>query len=868
MGSVRSAAVHEGARKFGTGAVTRWIAPTRAAHAPARAVAAVLVVGLVAGCTGSPPTATAPTPPGLERRRADAALVAGSVMPPGNGNASGHTSRSIDDQRAMYDALENAVADGTLTDDRLDEFFVDDHLGAGKIVRTDLPRDGVRVEWDEQSVPHVIGDSDVDVAFGAGWAVAEARLVVAELGRLLGRAGTLELGGPDIPTAIARLGELPSIGYTDAELEAGLDDAIAAAGPDGPRVGAAVDAFVAGINHWLDHNTFPPEAQRLGLTWRHWTRADVLAVGIVVDDIFGAGGGDEVGNAAALRTLQGRLGDAAGRARFDDLRTADDPDATSHTDTPFPYPQFASDDGGSASVANQVDPAAVAMPDAAVADTRRDHGGPTMSNYLAVAGRHTASGHPILVGGPQSSFFAPQLLFEMDLHGGGYDARGITFPGLGPWVVIGRSKDYAWTATAGGSDLTDQRVERLCEPDGAAPTTRSRHYLFDGRCVAMTRPDADPATTWRTVHGPVVARTTVGGAPVAIARQRMSRFQTGRAAPAFWALNHGKVRGAADFAPTMRDIPMSFNWLYVDATDIAYFHSGWYPVRARGVDPDLPSWGTGEWEWRGRLDWRRQPQQVGSVAGYAVSWNNKVAPGWREPDADWSSGLRQRVDTLATRTEALIAEKSGSITPADVVTAAQDAATVDVRGALVLPDVLAVLGTGPAPNPDLAAARDRLAAWSAAGAHRRDRADDGFYDDLAVPLMDSLFEPLVRAVFTPALSPYLREGVRRPRTFDNPPSQTGGAFAYGWYSALSRDLRRVLGTDPVPAGVPPACGGGELTACRDLLWRVLASAVATTPPLPRLAVLERIRFIPWVTNGASVRWMNRPTYQQVISFGR
>jgi acyl-homoserine lactone acylase PvdQ len=789
------------------------------------------------------------------------------VLPPGNGNVAGHTAGSVDDQRVMYDAVENPVADGTLTDANLGDYFVDNHLGSGTIVRVDVPRPGVRVEWDSHAIPHVIGDTSDDVAFGAGWAVAESRLLIAEIGRLLGRAGTLELGGSDIPTAIARIGELEHINYTDEELEAGLDAAVTAAGPDGPRILSALDAFVGGLNHWLDLNTFPPEAAALGLKWRHWNRADVLAVGIVVDDIFGAGGGDETGNAAALQQLVSTLGSSAGRATFDDLRSADDPAATSHTAAAFPFPQFARD-GSAASPQNTVDPAAVAMPDEPVPTQRAGSDTPTMSNYIAVAGDHTASGHPILVGGPQSSYFSPELLFEMELRGGGYDARGITFPGLGPWVVIGRSRSYAWTATAGHSDLTDQRVELLCEPDGSAPTKMSMHYEFDGQCLPMTRPtNDDPWTAWRTVHGIVVGRSTVGGRPVAISRQRMSRFQTAHAAPAFWKLNQGEVTDAADFAPTMSDIPMSFNWLYVNQAHIAYFHSGWYPVRARGVDPDLPSWGTGEWEWQGRLDWHRQPQQIDPASGYAVSWNNKVAPGWAEPDNNWDSGSIQRVDLLAHRTEALLARKPHAVTPADVFVAAQDAATVDARGELVLPEVLAVLATGPAPNAELGAARDLLARWSASGAHRRDRADDGFYDDMAVPLMDALFEPLVRAVFTPGLGKYMAEGVRRPSTIDNPPSQTGGAFAHGWFTQVADDLRRVRGAEPTPSSVPAFCGGGDLDACRNLLWVVLDSARRSIGPLPRLAVLERIRFIPWVTDPQSVRWMNRPTYQQIIQFG-
>jgi len=838
---------------------------------PRGAVLGALVAALIlSSCVGSPVASPGALPPdgrpsGAEVR--DPALVAWSVLAPGNGNVSGFTAAAVDDQRARYDALEDAVADGTLTDATLGRYFVDHRLGVAPVTRIDTPRPGVRIEWDTHAVPRVVGETSADVAFGAGWAVAESRLVVAELGRLLGRAGTLELGGPDIPTAVLQIGTLPRIDYTDAELLAALDDVVASMGAEGPQLLAALDGFVAGINAWLDANTFPAEAQRLGLRWRHWTRADVLAVGIVVDDIFGAGGGDEVGNANALAALEDRLGPSRGRAVFDDLRTADDPDAVAHTAAAFPFPQFADAAGGPVSPDVVVDPAAVARPDAAVTTARTSDDTPTMSNYVAIAGRHTASGHPILVGGPQSSYFSPELLFEMELQGGGYDARGVTFPGLGPWVVIGRSRSYAWTATAGGSDLTDQRIELLCEPDGTPARPDSVHYRFDGRCLPMTRPNPDPMTAWRTVHGPVVARTTVDGRPVAVSRQRMSRFRTAHAAPAFWHLNRGVVAEAEDFAPTMRDVPMSFNWLYVNESRIAFFHSGWYPVRARGVDPDLPSWGTGEWEWRGRLDGRQQPQEVDPASGWAVSWNNKVAPGWEEPDNDWDAGVAHRVGTLSTRAADLVARRSGSITPAEVVALTQDAATVDVRGELVLPEVLAVLGSGPAPNPELAAARDRLARWHAAGAHRRDRADDGFYDDLAVPLMDALFERTVRHVFTPGLGLYLADGTRRPRVWDNPPSQTGGAFAHGWSSALVHDLRRVLGREASPPGVPTFCGDGDLAACRQLLWTVLDAARRDAGPFPKLSLFERIRFIPWVTNAASVRWMNRPTYQQVVSFG-
>lgn len=832
----------------------------------------------------------------------DPALAAWSVLPPGNGNVSGFTSAWADDQRGAYDRLDDAVADGTLTDDDLGSYFVDARMGAGTVVRTDSPASGVTITWDDHGIPHVHGDTSRDVAFGAGWAVAESRLLVAELGRILGRAGTIEMAG-GLTTLIedfSKLGTLPQLNYTDAELNTSLAAAIAAAGSDGPRILEAIDGFVDGMNAWIGSNTFPKELQDLGIRWHRWNRADVLAVGSIVDDIFGSGGGAELANAKFLREVRDRVEPSELPAVWELLRMREEPQATAHVDAEFPYPLYADPDRGQPgqpgrpgdpagddipSADNTVDPRAVALPDAAgrlpVPEAAAgDAVKPAASNYVAISGERSASGHPILVGGPQSSYFAPQLLFEIELQGGGYDTRGITFPGLGPWVVIGRHRDYAWTATAGGSDLTDQRVEMLCEPDGSPPTRESHHYLFEGDCLAMTRPDQAMMTAWRTVHGPVTGTGTVDGRPVAFSRQRSSRGQMAFAARAFWRLNQGDFAGASQFASVMSDVPMSFNWVYVDSSDIAYFHSGWYPVRARGVDPDLPSWGTGEWEWQGRLSWQDQPKVVNPPEGWLVSWNNTIAPGWHAADNDWGNGGVQRVDLLVRRAESL-----HDASPADVLAAVQDAATVDLRGELLLPAVLEAIG-GPAPSAALEEARARLVRWSAAGAHRRDRDADGFHDDNAVALMDAFWSQLVHRVFAPGLGELVtHDGVRRPKQIDNAPSMTGGAYSKGWYSFFEDDLRAVtgVGLDPTAAGLPAGsaaagtagveapelvfCGGGDPAACRDVIWAALASAQWQVGDWPSLTVKEQIRFLPILTNPATMRWQNRPTWQQVMSFG-
>jgi Penicillin amidase len=104
------------------------------------------------------------------------------------------------------------------------------------------------------------------------------------------------------------------------------------------------------------------------------------------------------------------------------------------------------------------------------------------SNALLVSARRSATHHPLFVAGPQVGYFYPEILLELDLHGGGIDARGAAFPGLSFYVLLGRGKDFAWSATSANSDIVDHYVETLCGDD--------LHYLYQGVCRPMTTFDA------------------------------------------------------------------------------------------------------------------------------------------------------------------------------------------------------------------------------------------------------------------------------------------------------------------------------------------------------------------------------------------
>ena len=158
----------------------------------------------------------------------------------------------------------------------------------------------------------------------------------------------------------------------------------------------------------------------------------------------------------------------------------------------------------------------------------------------------------------RSATAIPGLLFEYDVHGGGIDARGASFPGSGPYVELGRGPDYSWSATSSGTRhhrplrrdaLRRQRHEvrvqgRLPRHDGRSMPARSvpaagqpaRPGRLQGdrpRPGDRLRDRRRPAC--RGLLGPLDARTRDG---------QLARFR---------GLQHGRrIRRAASSTPPRR----------------------------------------------------------------------------------------------------------------------------------------------------------------------------------------------------------------------------------------------------------------------------------------------------------------------------
>jgi acyl-homoserine lactone acylase PvdQ len=717
-----------------------------------------------------------------------------------------------------------------------------------------------RIRRDAYGVPHVYSDTDDGVIFGAGYVIASDRSLLLDLARNNGIAGAIDMPGVPAIELLLGLYDYQPTARVRAQVTRRQDAALKAAGPAGRKVLADIDTYLVGINEWYARNK-PSE--------RPFERADIYAVNAIKAQFLGQGGGREVENATFLDAARDRFGARRGTRVYEDLRQRNDPETTTTTSRRAPYQTAVSarrprglvriEDGSFRS-------SGIELPGA---DTRAVAGAGRQkaSNVLMVDGARSATGTPILVGGPQIGYNYPGLTTEIGLYGPTIRARGATsapFPG---YMLIGRGERSAWTLTSAGADIVDTYAETLCRG------SRTR-YRYRGRCRRMERVDAGTITKDgdevrvrfnRTVHGPVIGYARVAGTrrTVALSQRRSSAGRETTDQILFQKLTYGQVGGARDFIRAAAATPQTFNSFYADEQDIAFITTGRLPLRPKGVNGDLPTDGRGRFEWRGYLPNSRHPQVVSPPSGMIVNWNNKPARDFPAGDDRWDEGGTQRDDWLLKELA-----RTDKHTPATVLGAANAAATADPR-ALMWPSVTAILARGSAPSPLAQAVVDQITSWSAGDASWVDANGDGTIDAPGVAAIKAVWSDLAGAAMCGRLGARLcRELDERMARFQSPP---GGMYG-GWHQYMSKDLRRLAGGRVRGAFGERYCGRGRVDACARDLWAAIDRAAqaeagrqGSTDPAQWKAPVVKIAFSPVPL--ADMQYTNRPTgIHQVMQF--
>ncbi len=613
----------------------------------------------------------------------------------------------------------------------------------------------VTIYRDKYGVPHIYAQDVYSLFYGYGYALATDRLFQMEMSKRTVRGTVAEVLGKNYlefdkdvrskysPDSINKQYEALSKAYRDI-----------------------FDGYAAGMNARIDeveadNHLLPKEYLDFGFAPSHWSPTDVIMIFVGTMANRYSDFNTEIDNLALLQYLKDSKGAEMAWNIFNQLKWRNDPAA------PTTVP--ANKRRAVQQPALQSIPAIVLAERKSVADlaNKRNewqkqegallsklgldalseplYGSKVFSNCWIVGDKKTVGGGSILMNGPQFGNFVPGYVFEAGLHGAGFNAVG-TAPFGYPFVVFGHNDHIAWGSTAALGDLIDIYEEQLNPSDHF-------QYKFSGQWVKMgKRTDTIlvkgevPATVdiYRTVHGFVVQFDEANHR--AFAKKRS--WEGFEVQSLVAGIESTKAENYQQWMRQAAKYAITINWYYADRKgNIAFAHTGMFPIRKPGHDGRLPVSGTGEMEWLGIQPFSQNPQVYNPEQGFIANWNNKPADYWDGPDLwFWNWGSADRVQVIIDSMN-----QKEKFTPADIWDLNKKFSFFDQNVGYFLPFLKASVKDVPYSREAQAVAL--LEKWNA---RRVDNDADGKYDNSAQSIMDKWIGVMLKKTFEDDLGPYFK----------------------------------------------------------------------------------------------------------------
>ncbi len=590
----------------------------------------------------------------------------------------------------------------------------------------------VKVLRDYWGVPHIYAENQHDLFFAQGFVAAQDRMFQMEIWKRSGQGRLAEVLGPaEVETDhFARL--LRYRGDMDAEY--------ASYAPDARQI---LEAFTAGINAFIAEASrpgsrgLPLEFRLAGFRPEPWKPEDCLSrmaafsmTGNASSELRDAQILSKYGAEAASQLLRFdpdvRLDPAPGL----DLSGLS-PDllkGLAGSDRRIEFPVFPPNNQSSAAQGNVLKEAAEPEDSAAasainaLSNLQRGNG----SNNWTVAGKLTASGHPLLANDPHRTIGLPSLRYIVHLVAPGWNVIGGGEPAL-PGVSIGHNAHIAWGLTIFPVDQQDLYVEELNPADAT-------QYKVGGGWVAMKTEETEIAVRGAapvhrrlkfTRHGPVLWEDL--GLHRALAL-RWAGAEPGTAGY-LASLSLDRAGNWEEFRVAMRrwKLPPE-NMVYADtAGNIGEQSAGLTPLR-RGWSGLLPAPGNRQYEWSGFIPFDDLPRVFNPQAGFYATANNNVIPrdDPYQVGYEWS---QWRIDRINQVLSGYGGQKK--ITLADMAALQNDVVS---RPALAL---IKLLARGSGSMAGATSAETILVKWD--GALRVDSSAAALYEAWLARLRDEVF---------------------------------------------------------------------------------------------------------------------------------
>ena len=712
-----------------------------------------------------------------------------------------------------------------------------------------LNKGGVTIMRDTYGVPHVFGSTEASLWYGVGYAQAQDRLWQAEILRRTAEGTTAELFGPS-----ALEGDIQA--RTLFGDDAGRMALFASASDEAKL---ALTAYASGMNAYIAEATaagmLPIEFTLFSFTPEDWKPIDSIAVLQTLLFRFGETGNDELTNAAHLKQLIDINGEVDAQTIFYDTHWLDDPDAPTTVPANGPVNPPRRGAAGKPELPPGLAKGYSSMQ--AAQQALREHlqraglGNGPASNAALISPMLSADGQALLLGGPQMGYTVPQINHEVGIHRGAVDVTGMEIAGA-PLILIGVTKNIAWSLTTGGTDNLDIYEEEVNPANPGQYKFNGKWLDYDCRVetfhVAGGNPKDVEQPICESVHGPIL-----GTAPgLAFTLKRAARGHEMETYEVLLELTRARTVG--DVHKALENFAPCLNFLYADKRgNIAYWHMGRIPIRAEGDNPWFPHDGTGAAEWQGFIPWNDMPRALNPEQGWISSWNNKPRPGWENSTVDFLDwGPVHRVNTLnnvlsqiqpGTVTTQTLEQlnvlggwttdtSSGSARRVFVSTLLDDMLDhVNKKADSRLSDILELLSDWDGMQIDLAPM-------------------DDFYDSPAVAVFNTWWPTMTKRIFDDELGPVLQ---------DLP-------------NVVGNMVYRLLDDDPaLPLAYDYLNGETAEDALTGALIDALNALEDRYDSKDPSDWLQPIAEIVWEPIGAGevpdTIWMNRGTYNQIVHHG-
>ena len=482
----------------------------------------------------------------------------------------------------------------------------DVHLAGLNVKGVSAP---VTVRRDQHGVPHIDAQTQEDLFVAQGYVTAQDRLWQMDAFRRNANGELAEILGPsmtkhDMAQRVFQFRKTAERVYANLEAE------------DRARY----EAYARGVNLFIAQNqdSLPPEFRLLHYKPKAWSGVDSVSVGILMVDML-----DSRWNVKLAReVIRAKLHNSKLEGDLYPVGSWRDHPPTGvllDLSQPHPEPPSTEDEDDDRSETK-------AVPDEDLRSLRELLGWSSCagcapgSNNWVVAGKHTASGMPLLSNDMHLGLNEPNIWYTADLRAPGFHAAGVTLPGL-PFVIAGHNEHVAWGFTALYGDVQDLYIERLDgkgnfqDLDGTWKPLRTDHetiHVRGGKDVAI---DVES-----TRHGPLLNPIFAKESrPIAL---KWTLYDATLNSIPLYAMNTASNWTEFSAALAQWCWPTQ-NIVYSDDQGhIAYHAIGRMPVRLAGLQ-GLPVQDDGH-EWQGYIPFDSLPSALDPPSGFLATANSRV----------------------------------------------------------------------------------------------------------------------------------------------------------------------------------------------------------------------------------------------------